>query len=380
MSDLRDRLEAIADAAPAPAGARREHEIRRAIEGGLAGPAAPAGGRAWGRWLAVGGGLAVVAAAVALWLGTRGAETPASGAGVVVERGAIAEPAPGQLVEVPAGAPAVVRTADASRLEAAARTRFERVDRGATRWRLEAGALRAEVTRRAPGTTFEIATAEATVTVVGTRFVVERDVVGGAGTTRVRVEEGVVRVSPAAGAPVTLHAGEQWPGAAVDPAGPAEVDVAPPPAAPLPAPPPPAPPPPAGRDRPRDPPPAPAFDATAIRRTIRAGAVGDARRLIEDGRRATSSARGLAELGILAAEADLAERKTRSAIDKYLAVVRDHPTTPQAEQALFAAAQLAFDRPDAGYKPAALLRDYLDTYPRGVFARDAQRLLERAAP
>ena len=60
--------------------------------------------------------------------------------------------------------------------------------------------------------------------------------------------------------------------------------------------------------------------------------------------------------------------------------MRDHPTTPQAEQALFAAAQLAFDRPDAGYKPAALLRDYLDTYPRGVFARDAQRLLERAGP
>src|SRR5262249_42557062 len=122
----------------------------------------------------------------------------------------------------------------------------------------------------------------------------------------------------------------------------------------------------------------PAFDASIIRKTIRAGNLVDARRLIDDARKATSSSRVLAELGILGAEADLAERKTRSAIDKYLAVVRDYPATPQAEQALFAAAQLAFDRPDAGYKPAALLRDYLDTYPKGVFASDAQRLLDRA--
>ena len=124
--------------------------------------------------------------------------------------------------------------------------------------------------------------------------------------------------------------------------------------------------------------PARALDASAIRRTIRAGKLADAHRLIDDGRRTVTAPSDLAELGILAAEAALAERSTRKAIALYLEVVRDYPTTPQAEQALFAAAQLAFDRPDAGYRPEALLRDYLDTYPRGQFASDAQRLLEPA--
>ena len=124
--------------------------------------------------------------------------------------------------------------------------------------------------------------------------------------------------------------------------------------------------------------PARPFDATAIRKVIRAGNLADARRLIDDGRKAASTKPDLAELDILAAEAELAARATRRAIDLYLGVVRDYPTTPQAEQALFAAAQLAFDRPDAGYRPEAMLRDYLDTYPHGQFARDAQRLLDRA--
>jgi hypothetical protein len=364
VSDPRELLERIADAAPAPGGARREHEVRRAIDAGLAGPAAPPA-RAWVRWVALGVGLAAAAAIALFWFGARRAGEPA----VIVEAGAIAAPRAGQLVEVPADAPAVVRTPDRSRIEAAAATRFVRVDREATRWRLEDGALRAEVSKRAPGETFEIATAEATVAVVGTRFVVERR----AARTQVRVEEGVVRVTPVGGAPVMLRAGEMWPAEEVKTAR-AQVPV------PVPVPVPPTIDPIEPSPAPVKPAPAPAkaFDAGAIRRIIRAGKLGDARSMIESGRKATSSARGLAELGILAAEADLAERKTRSAIDKYLAVLRDYPSTPQAEQALFAAAQLAFDRPDAGYKPAALLRDYLDTYPRGVFAKDAQRLLDRA--
>ena len=51
------------------------------------------------------------------------------------------------------------------------------------------------------------------------------------------------------------------------------------------------------------------------------------------------------------------------------------PKLAKAARDAFAAAQLAIDRPDAGYKPAALLRDYLETYPRGQFAKDAERLL-----
>jgi len=102
------------------------------------------------------------------------------------------------------------------------------------------------------------------------------------------------------------------------------------------------------------------------------------RRQIDGGRKAARATPDLAELGILAAEAELAGRATKRAIDLYLAVVRDYPKTPQAEQALFAAAQLAFDRPDAGYHPEAILRDYLDSYPHGQFAGDAQRLLDRS--
>ena len=132
------------------------------------------------------------------------------------------------------------------------------------------------------------------------------------------------------------------------------------------------------RPRPQPPGRPRAYDATMIRKIIRAGNLADARRLIDDGRKAANAAPDLAELGILAAEAELAGRATRRAIDLYLAVVRDYPTTPQAEQALFAAAQLAFDRPDAGYRPEAILRDYLDTYPHGQFAGDAQRLLDRS--
>jgi hypothetical protein len=119
------------------------------------------------------------------------------------------------------------------------------------------------------------------------------------------------------------------------------------------------------------------LDVTIIRKTIRSGDVGGAREMIEAQRaKFASSKRALAELGIVAAEADLAERKTKSAIGKYLDVVASYASTPQAEQALFAAAQLAIDRPDAGYKAEALLKDYLDAYPKGQFAKDAQRLLD----
>jgi hypothetical protein len=376
VKDLREQLEAIADAAPAPDGLRRDHEIRRAIDAGLAAPAPAPSRRAW-RWGLVGAAAATIAA-IAIWIAARSSTREP---GLVVERGAIAAPAPGQVVEVAAHDRVVLRTPDDSTIEASELTRFERADRAATRWRLERGRLESHVTKRAPGETFEVITPEATVAVVGTRFSVDRAVIDGAPTTHVAVEEGVVRVTPVGGDAVVLHAGDEWPRAITAPApadagadtsdrdagvaaatidAPADVDAAP--------------------HGERSPPARPArpFDAAAIRTRIHAGELAAARRLIDDGRKAAHAAPDLAELGILAAEAELAERADRRAIDLYLAVVRDYPATPQAEQALFAAAQLAFDRPDAGYRPEAILRDYLDTYPHGQFARDAQRLLDRA--
>ncbi len=364
MSDARDQLEAIADASPAPTGLRRDHEIRRAIDAGLAAPAPVRHGWRWAMLAAT-----TAAAAIAIWLVAR-----PSAPALVVEHGAIAAPATGQLVEVAARDRVVLRTPDDSTVEASALTRFARDDGAATRWRLDRGHLDSHVTKRAPGQTFEVVTPEATVAVVGTRFSVDRVVVDGVATTQVAVEEGVVRVTPVHGAPVMLHAGERWPAPTrtattepvpPEPTPPLPDDPAPvPPRHPTPVPPP---------TRPTRP-----FDATAIRKVIRAGDLVDAHRLIDDGRKAAHAAPDLAELGILAAEAELAARASRRAIDLYLAVVRDYPSTPQAEQALFAAAQLAFDRPDAGYRPEAMLRDYLDTYPHGQFTADAKRLLARA--
>lgn len=395
MSDdrLAAQLRALADAVPPPGPAVRDAEIRRAIAGGHA---APVPRRRVLPWIALGVGVAA-AAVLVLWLRTGGAP-----ADLVVEGGTTDAPlAIGTEVAVVGTEPVLVRTADGSSVVAAPETRLARTDAAAAHWRLARGRVTLAVTKRAPGTTFEVATDEATVTVVGTRFTVERTLADGRAATRVAVEEGVVRVTPRGAAAVTLTAGQTWP-----PTTTAAVDASPPPARePAPAD--------AGSDlaapadsaaggaaegalvdagsesrpgRPDRPapdagtPPVPAFDARAIRSAIRAGNVADARRQIDDQRRAHASKRAvLAELGILAAEADLAERKTRAAIDKYLAVVADFPTTAQAEQALFAAAQLAIDRPDAGYKPAALLRDYLDTYPRGQFAKDAERLLAALA-
>ncbi len=382
MSDDKQQLEALADSAPAPVGLRRDHEIRRAVDAGLAAPA-PAR-RVWPRVMLA--ATAAAAAGFAVWLVVR---PDASEPAIVVERGAIAAPATGHVVEVAAHDRVVLRTPDDSTIEASELTRFERTDRAATRWRLDRGHLASHVTKRMPGQTFEVLTPEATVAVVGTRFSVDRNVIDGVATTRVEVEEGVVRVTPIGAETVTLHAGERWPRAitadtgpiAAPPNGTTESSDVPSDAAvtatPIDAEVEPT------RDAGRPQPAAPArptrpFDATAIRRIIHAGNLADARRLIDDGRKAASAKPDLAELDILAAEAELAGRATKRAIDLYLAVVRDYPTTPQAEQALFAAAQLAFDRPDAGYRPEAMLRDYLDTYPHGQFVGDAQRLLDRA--
>ncbi len=449
MSDLRDKLDAIADASPPPTGAQRDREIQSAITRGMATRADIAStGRRRVWWLAIGTGLAA-AAAIVVWLQLRaddagtqiaggGGQVGARDAGandpsskdpnandpnardpnahdpnandpnaargeLVVERGTDAPV--GTLVE--AREQTVLLAPDGTRVEANTKTRFTRETRDSTKWRLDEGQLAMRV---ADTTTLEITTPEARIVVVGSpaegvrpgvrigvvgspaegvRPGARIDVVGSqfvvgryASETIVEVQVGDVLVTPTGGEPVTVHAGETWPrdrtltdagiagdgandatgssrdgsGSARDGAGSSRDGSG-------------------SRDGVRVP--VLQFDATIIRKTIRAGKVGDAREMIEAQRSAhASSKRALAELGILAAEADLAERKTKSAIGKYLDVVRDFASTPQAEQALFAAAQLAMDRPDAGYKAEALLKDYVDTYPKGQFAKDAQRLLD----
>lgn len=382
MSDVRDQLESLADSPPAPTGAQRDREIQQAVTRGLATPARDIARARWW-WGAIGVGLAA-AAAIAIWFGVRGEEMRGGNdndgtvaavhdAGeraiardadqvALIDAGAIDVDDTVQLVvESGADAPVgelveareqTILRAGKTRVEAKTKTRFARETNDAKQWRLEQGQLAMEV---APDTTLEVRTPEARIVVVGSNFVVGRY----ASETVIDVQVGEVLVTPTDGEPVTVHAGESWPKPEVV----ADAGVAPPKSVD------------AGVRVP-----VLQFDATIIRKTIRDGKVGDAREMIEAQRLAmgskSASKRALAELGILAAEADLAERKTKSAIGKYLDVVRDFSSTPQAEQALFAAAQLAIDRPDAGYKAEALLRDYLDTYPKGQFAKDAARLLE----
>ncbi|HEY4181418.1 MAG TPA: hypothetical protein VGM90_31445 [Kofleriaceae bacterium] len=320
MSDLRDQLDQIADAAPPPTGSVRDVEIQAAITRGLATPAREAR-RVW-PWIAI--GTALAAAAVLLVFLRK--EPHVDQQVAIVHDAAVVTPPP------PADEVQVVASADTSYVREA---RKVRLDHG-------------KLTVRA-ATPIEITTPE--VRIVGSsQFVIGRY----ASETVIEVQEGELYVAPTTGEPVTLHAGERWPAlVVVEDAG--VVDAAP-----------------------VIPPHVPAFDASIIRKAIRSGAVDKAREMIAASLTAhPSSKRTLAELGILAAEADLAERHTKTAIDKYLAVVRDFASTPQAEQALFAAAQLAIDRPDAGYKADALLRDYLDTYPKGQFAKDAERLLNK---
>jgi hypothetical protein len=366
VSDLRDKLDVIADASPAPTGAQRDREIQQAITRGLATPAREAR-RVW-PWIVIGTSVAAAAAIAILVVGIgRARENDGPGSQIASTHDA-------GVVAIDADRIAIAPDAlvvDDVLVEAKPDTKYKRDGRAMI---LDEGEL-VIVDKGIETTALEVTTPEARLVVDkarlvgGARFVVGRY----ASQTVIRVEIGEVLVTPTDGEPVTVRAGESWP--TVDPdardAGVAKTDRD-------------------GRDsrdgrdgrdgRDRDAGvrvPVLVFDATIIRKTIRAGKVGDAREMIEAGRSAhASSKRAMAELGILAAEADLAERKTKSAIGKYLDVVRDYASTAQAEQALFAAAQLAIDRPDAGYKAEALLRDYLDTYPKGQFAKDAARLLE----
>ncbi len=223
---------------------------------------------------------------------------------------------------------------------------------------LEQGFIELSVRPR-PTRPLIIETPEATITVIGTRFSVERV----ANKTEVKVTEGIVEVR---GAERTerLEAGGRWsslpppppPDIAepkVDPEPPKRIRVS------------------SKRVRTVK----SSARAVQIRERLAAGNVAEARALLSSGGSAVPlSTDEAAELAILEAETRLQEGNARHALQGYLEVVEKFSRSVQAEEALFAAAQLTLDyrsKADA----SAMLQRYLKKYPHGQFVTEAGELL-----
>jgi ferric-dicitrate binding protein FerR (iron transport regulator) len=234
------------------------------------------------------------------------------------------------------------------------------------RVQLQHGRVSLQVNGRARRNPLVVETAELSAWVVGTRFDVIREEQAGRTGTTVRVSEGVVRVVAKADARVRLlAAGQQLTVHALGAAQPQaqrEPESEPPAAEPKPAAATPAA---NARSEARE----QAGLSVEIRRQLRQGAVGVARRLIQRAER--ERAVSAVELSLLQAEADLAERRYGRAKSRYLAIVTEHAGSPEAELSLFAAAQLS-----RGREGVDLLQRYLARYPDGRFAKEAHRLLQ----
>ncbi|MBI5479392.1 MAG: FecR domain-containing protein [Deltaproteobacteria bacterium] len=321
---------------------------------------------AWWMWRPV----ALTAAAgvlilvgLGLWWGT-GRTTPAAQAGLPVlvegelQAGDITM-RPGasvrldQLLEAPLDVDAKVRLADGSAFRATGGTRFTIKHAAGARVTLAAGRVDVIARKQRPDSTLAVATTEGEARVVGTRFSVARRERDGSGVTTVAVAEGAVQVTGHSDGKVrVLRRGESI-----------ILGVQQPQSAPVVA---------ASR-------PAPASTVARparipdIRTRIRQGRVQEGRALIEQARlQMPVRALDLAELAMTEAEVELAEGRQASAIERYLDVVARYPRTTQAEQALFAAAQLSVNR--APRDCARLLDRYLKDYPRGRFTEDVRRL------
>jgi ferric-dicitrate binding protein FerR (iron transport regulator) len=325
-------------------------------------------------WPLAGGAVLAMAAAVAIWIGTRApADFSIVQGDVAVTAGPAAAPQDpaGRGVTVRSARGGEVRLADASTALAPATEIVWRHERRVVD--LREGALTVDIPHR-PGQHFEVRTPRFIVEVVGTRFTV--DMKG------VMTERGTVRLlSPDGKLIGYLEGGHAW----------AMPDTA---AATGPAPAP-TPPPEEGPAPPHDPAApaahssaAPAASATSTedsaairlgraRRALARGNAGEARRAVEPlfrlGRDVASEARALY------AESFLIERRYADAIDGYQVVVRDFPSTPQAESALFAVAQLESEHGRPADARATLQR-YLARYPHGRFAKEAADRLATMSP
>jgi ferric-dicitrate binding protein FerR (iron transport regulator) len=330
--------------------AARERVRRAALAGRTR---APAAARRFG-WPLAGGAALALAAAVAIWIGVRNP----SELSIVTGDVSVAT-APGQAggaVTVRSGRGGAVKLADASTALAAATEIVWRHERRVVE--LRAGSLTVDVVHR-PGQHFEVHTPRFIVDVVGTRFSVD---LGG-----VRTERGTVRVLSPDGTLIrTVEGGQSW----ALPVPPAEA--APAPAAPREEPPPAT-------------PPAALAPAAATPEDTSAARLGRARRALArhpaEARRLVQPLFGLgrdvaAEARAIYAESYLTEGRYEDAIAGYRVVFRDFPSTPQAESALYAAAQLESEHGRPADARATLQR-YLARYPHGRFAREAAARLTR---
>jgi len=326
---------------------------------------APEAARRIGWWFGAGAALAM-AAAVAIWIGVRRPQ-PEVARAIVVGGDVTVAAGPGEIgdaaVTVRSGRGGEVKLADAATALAPATEIVWRQERRIVE--LRGGSLTVDVAHR-PGQHFEVRTPRFIVEVVGTRFSV--DLAG------VRTERGTVRVlSPDGKLIGYLEGGHAW--TVPDGAAHGEAETVEPPAPPAEAPAP-----------PREPPAiaaAPgAHEETAAvrlgraRRALASGRAAEARRIVEPlfrlGRDVAAEARAIA------AESYLSEGRYEDAVERYRVVVRDFPSTPQAESALYAIAQLESEHGRPAEARATLQR-YLDRYPRGRFAKEASERLARLA-
>ena len=324
---------------------------------------APTVARRFGWPFAVGTALAM-AAAVAIWIGVRGPSEYAIVAGDVHLVRNAAAPGAEVILRSGSGHGGLVRLADASgALSPATEIVWRREARVVE---LREGTLTVDVEHR-PGQHFEVRTPRFTVEVVGTKFTVDM--------RGVRTERGKVRLLKPDGSEIAyLTAGLAW--IAPDETAAAQPAQPPPPPAEEPAP-------------PREPSPAaaPAASSSAeeiaaarlgrARRALARGSAGEARRLVEPlfrlGRDVAAEARAIY------AESYLSEGRYEDAVAGYRVVVRDFPTTPQAESALFAIAQLESEHGRPGEARVTLQR-YLTRYPHGRFAKEAADRLAAPSP
>ena len=238
---------------------------------------------------------------------------------------------------------------------------------------LRRGVVTVDVRHHA-GRHWEIGTPRFTVEVVGTRFTV--------GPSGVSTQRGVVRVRrPDGSLAARVEAGESW---SIDTSGTREAPV--PVANPL-----------HSVEAGTPAVPAPSLSPSAgTKESAGHGPVGpNPGRALADARRAlargdTAAARRMltplfhlgreiaAEARVIFAESFLVEGRYADAIDGYLLVVRDFPSTNQSESAEFAVAELEAEHGRTAEAVEAL-RKYLARHPHGRFVREASHRLQQLA-
>jgi len=261
---------------------------------------------------------------------------------------------------------ALVRLGDGSRVSIAPGSHASVSRVQGWRWWLTAGRIDCVVIRQSAGLRFAVATPEAELVVVGTELSVAATPDEG---TLVTVTAGTVEVTARdSHLSRRLGAGERWQiGAARAGSSPSALPVAASVAATASK---------AGAQRHAD-----TNIASEVRAEIESGHLDAARELISRGRQGAAGQDSvLAEMGMLEAEACLAERRFDCAIDAYLNVLAKYPRTEQAEMALFASAQLASDHSEIGHDGQELLRRYQRDYPNGRFRVEVLRALDSIRP